>query len=56
MNYMNQEEKEYRRFILEYEKKAMEITKEYNKLSDKNKYRFYLLLEQIVWTSIVLRK
>lgn len=40
MNYLNQEEQEYRRFILKCENKANEITKEYNKLSDKNRYRF----------------
>lgn len=54
MNYLNQEEQELRKFILECEKKAIEITKEYNKLSDNNKYRFYSWLEQKILISIVL--
>ena len=54
MNYLNQEEQEFGMFILECEKKAIEIKKKYNKLSDKNKYRFYLWLEQKIWISIVL--
>lgn len=54
MNYLNQEEQALRKFILECEKKAIEITKEYNKLSDNNKYRFYSWLEQKILISIVL--
>lgn len=54
MNYLNQEEREFRKFVLECEKKTIEIAKDYNKLSDKNKYRICLFLEQIVWTSILL--
>lgn len=54
MNYLNQEEQEFRKFILECEKKAIEITKEYNKHSDNNKYRFYSWLEQKILISIVL--
>ena len=54
MNYLNQEEQELRKFILECEKKAIEITKEYNKLSDNNKHRFYSWLEQKILISIVL--
>ena len=56
MNYLNQEEQEFRGFILECEKKAIEITKEYNKLSDNNKYRFFSWLEQKILISIVLGK
>ena len=54
MNYMNQEEQEYIRFMSELVNKTSEIAKEYNKLSDKNKYRICLFLEQVLWTSIVL--
>lgn len=54
MNYMNQEEQEYIRFMAELVNKTSEIAKEYNKLSDKNKYRICLFLEQVLWTSIVL--
>ena len=54
MNYMNQEEQEYIRFMAELVDKTSEIAKEYNKLSDKNKYRICLFLEQVLWTSIVL--
>lgn len=54
MNYMNQEEQEYIRFMAELVNKTSEIAKEYNKLSDKNKYRICLFLEQMLWTSIVL--
>ena len=54
MNYLNQEE--YRSLILECEKKAIEITKEYNILSNKNKHRICLFLEQIVWMNLVLGK
>ncbi len=39
MNYLNQDEQEYRKFVFECEKKAIEITKEYDKLSNKNKSR-----------------
>lgn len=54
MNYMNQDEQEYIRFMAELVNKTSEISKEYNKLSDKNKYRIWLFLEQVLWTSIVL--
>lgn len=54
MNYMNQEEQEYIRFMSELVNKTSEIAKEYNKLSDKNKYCICLFLEQVLWTSIVL--
>ena len=54
MNYMNQEEQEYIRFMSELVNKTSEIAKEYNKLSDKNKYRICLFLEQVLWTSILL--
>lgn len=54
MNYMNQDEQEYIRFMAELVNKTSEIAKEYNKLSDKNKYRICLFLEQVLWTSIVL--
>lgn len=54
MNYMNQEEQEYIRFMAELVNKTSEIAKEYNKLSDKNKYRICLFLEQVLWTSILL--
>lgn len=54
MNYLNQEEQELRKFILECEKKAIEIAKAYNKLSYNNKYRFYSWLEQKILISIVL--
>lgn len=54
MDYMNQDEQEYIRFMVELGNKANEIKKEYNKLSDKNKYRICLFLEQVLWTSIVL--
>ena len=56
MNYLNQEEQEFRRFILECEKKAIEITKEYNKLSNNNKCRFCSWLEQKILISLVLRR
>lgn len=56
MGFMNQEEKEYLRFISELINKANEITKEYNKLSDNNKYRIYLFLKQTVWAGITLCK
>lgn len=56
MNYLNQEEQEYRRFILKCENKANEITKEYNKLSDKNRYRFCMFLQKMIWTIIVSSK
>lgn len=39
MNYLNQDEREYRKFVFECEKKAIEITNEYNKLSNRNKSR-----------------
>ena len=54
MDYMNQDEQEYIRFMAELVYKTSEIAKEYNKLSDKNKYRICLFLEQVLWTSIVL--
>ena len=54
MNYMNQEEQEYIRFMSELVNKTSEIAKEYNELSDKNKYRICLFLEQVLWTSILL--
>ena len=56
MNHRNQDEQEYIRFIVELDNKLSEITKEYNKLSDKNKYHICLFLEQMLWTSIVLGK
>ena len=40
MDYVNQDEQEYIRFMAEIGDKVSEIAKEYNKLSDKNKYRF----------------
>ncbi len=55
MYYNNQEEQEYKRFILEVGIKMNEMIIDYNKLSDKNKYRFSLWLEEIAWTSIALR-
>ena len=57
MDFMNQEEKnEYLRFISELINKANKITKEYNKLSDNNKYRICLFLKQTVWAGIMLCK
>ena len=56
MENLDYDEQEYKRFMVELSSKVTEITKEYNKLSDKNKYRLYLFLEQILWTSIALRK
>ena len=57
MDFMNQEEKnEYLRFISELINKANKITKEYNKLSDNNKYRIYLFLKRTVWAGITLCK
>ncbi len=55
MYYYNQEEQEYKRFILEVGIKMNEMIIDYNKLSEKNKYCFSLWLEEIVRTSIALR-
>lgn len=47
---------EYIRFIVELSSKANEIAKEYNKLTDKNKLRICLFLEQVLWADIMLDK
>ena len=54
MSYMNQDEQEYIRFMVELVNKASEIAKEYNKLSDKNKYRFQIFVEEMMRINIVL--
>lgn len=54
MNYMNQDEQEYIRFMAELGNKASEITKEFNKLSDKNKYRFQVFVEEMMRINTVL--
>lgn len=54
MDYMSQEEKEYIRFVLELNNKVNEIKKEYNKLSDKNKYRFQILVEEMMKMNIMM--
>lgn len=54
MNYMNQDEQEYIRFMVELVNKASEITKEYNQLSDKNKYRFQIFVEEMMRINTVL--
>lgn len=54
MDYMNQDEQEYIRFMAELGNKANEINKEYNKLSDKNKYRFQVFVEEMMRINTVL--
>lgn len=54
MDYMNQDEQEYIRFMAELGNKANEIKKEYNKLSDKNKYRFQVFVEEMMRINTVL--
>lgn len=54
MDYMNQDEQEYIRFMVELVNKASEITKEYNQLSDKNKYRFQIFVEEMMRINTVL--
>lgn len=54
MDYMNQDEQEYIRFMAELVNKTSEITKEYNQLSDKNKYRFQIFVEEMMRINTVL--
>lgn len=54
MGYMNQDEQEYIRFMAELVNKTSEIAKEYNQLSDKNKYRFQIFVEEMMRINIVL--
>lgn len=54
MDYMNQDEQEYIRFMAELVNKTSEIAKEYNQLSDKNKYRFQIFVEEMMRINTVL--
>lgn len=51
---MNQDEQEYIRFMAELVNKTSEIAKEYNQLSDKNKYRFQIFVEEMMRINTVL--
>ena len=55
MTKLEQEEQEYISFILKLTNKANEFTKDYNKLSDKNKYRVQLFFKEIVHKSSLIR-
>ena len=54
MDYMNQNEQEYIRFMIKLGNKANEIEKEYNKLSDKNKYIFQVFVKEMMRINTVL--
>ena len=53
--WLKQEEQEYIRFILKLADNTNEIKKEYNKLSDKNKYQVQLFFEEIIYKSSLFR-
>lgn len=55
MENLEYDEQEYIRFMIKLSNKANEIAKEYNKLSDKNKYRFQVFLEEMVKVNIMIR-
>lgn len=55
MGNLDYDEQEYIRFMLELGNKASEITKEYNKLSDKNKYRFQAFVKEMISVNTLLR-
>ena len=55
MTKLEQEEQEYISFIFKLTNKANEFTKDYNKLSDKNKYRVQLFFKEIVHKSSLIR-
>ena len=55
MTKLEQEEQEYISFIFKLTNKANEFTKDYNKLSDKNKYRVQLFFKEIVNKSSLIR-
>lgn len=55
MDYVNQDEQEYIRFMAEIGDKVSEIAKEYNKLSDKNKYRFQVFVDEMMRIATMLK-
>lgn len=55
MEDINKDEQEYIKFMEKLVNKVNEITQEYNKLSDKNKHRFQVLVEEIIRINTVLR-
>ena len=56
MNYSKKDWQEYIRFMLEVGNKVNEIRRNYNQLSDINKYRLKRDVEELLWLIYIFKR